>query len=527
LANFFEDKDRRVLPNWRSFGKTIMLGELNSIHTESKLPLSVLTIEDYVIDWKLNRTIAYASDLLSAALVNNFKENKDVVEAANYILKNENIVTKPQLSLAKKILNKKEEFDFSNFFQSVTLEGLTDFTNPSAVHQKIKETRHTIRIYPYNAILYVELSRYYSILGLKEKSIKAMKMALQLSKDNRFILRSAVRLFTHYDELEIAHDILRKNEITNYDPWLTSAEISIATIRERTSKFIKKGIELINSKNIAPFNFTELASSLGTVELLDGSTKKSREFFKKALINPNDNSLAQIEWASRKDKQLDINPADFGVRLNYEALALDNFQHEKHVDALDNAARWFIDMPFSIRPIMFGSNLASTILKDQEKAISFLNAGLISHPNDPQLINNLVYALVLENRTSEAIEYLGKIKPDTVLSETTSACLTATRGLTFFRSGLPDVGRSMYIEAIEKTKQLNNSALNWIAILNYAREEIRLGSEYVESIMEVVAKIPKDSSNIEVKTLRKDIISDYEKFKQKESDNPTTQGNIM
>jgi hypothetical protein len=199
--------------------------------------------------------------------------------------------------------------------------------------------------------------------------------------------------------------------------------------------------------------------------------------------------------------------------MNFEALALDNFQNKNFETALDYAAKWFIDMPFSKRPIMFGSNLASTILKDQQKSISFLNAGLISHPNDPQLINNLAYALALDDKPKEAFEQLNKIRNEENCDDVTQICLIATKGLAFFRSGHEDIGRQLYHEAIEQTKQINNRELNWIAILNYAREEIRIKSEYVEPIMDAVSKIPDDSKDFEISVLKKDVIELHNKMK--------------
>lgn len=518
MANLFEHKDRRVIPNWRSFGKTTTLGELNSFQIQSAFAQQETSIDEYIIDWKLNKTVIHAADLLSAALVNNKRDDKSVIDAAHFILGNRERATLSQISLANSILNKTEEKDLSERFNEVTLDKLPNLINPEPIIIKIRETKKLLRHYPTNAILYVELSRYYSILGQEFNSIRAMKSALHLAPNNRFVLRCATRLFAHYnteenEHLDYIHNFLRKSPMTLIDPWLASAEISIATIRNRTSKFIKKGIELVNSKNISPFNFTELASSIGTVELLYGGTKKSREFFNKALISPNDNSLAQIEWASTKDNSLDINPSLFGVKMNFEALALDNFQNKNYETALDNAAKWFIDMPFSKRPIMFGSNLASTILKDQQKSISFLNAGLISHPNDPQLINNLAYALALDDKPKEAFEQLNKIRNEEDYDDVTQICLSATRGLAYFRSGFADIGRQLYIDAIEQTKQIKNKELNWIAILNYAREEIRLKSEYVDSLMDIVSKIPNDTKDFEISVLKKDVIELHNKMK--------------
>lgn len=518
MANLFEHKDRRVIPNWRSYGKTTILGELNSFEINSKFLNQETSIDEYIIDWQLNKTVIHGADLLSAAISNNKKENKYVLEAANYILQNKGNATVSQISLACNILNKPQEEDLSESFNDITLDRFPTLIDPGTIKLKIRKTKQLLVSYPYNPILYVELSRYYSIIGQENSSIKAMKIALHLAPNNRYVLRCATRLFVHYNYgdnefLEYIHNFLRKSPMTLIDPWLASAEISIATMRGRASKYIKNGIALINSKNISPYSYTELASSIGTVELLYGGTKKSREFFSKALITPNDNSLAQIEWASTQDKQLDIDPARFSVKMNYEALTLDNYHNKDFASALDNAAKWFYDMPFSKRPIMFASNLASTILKDQEKSISFLNAGLLSHPNDPQLINNIAYSLALDNKPQEAFEQLMKVRNETDYDEVTQICLTATKGLSCFRSGFPNAGRMYYRTAIERSNQINNLQLNWLAILNYVREEIIIGSEYVIPLMDTVAKIPSESKDFEINILKQDVLDLFEKYK--------------
>lgn len=512
MANLFEHEDRRVVPNWRSFGKTTVLGELNSFQTERKISLTKLSIQEYIIDWKFNRTIIYAADLLSAAIINNEKENLNVKEAANYVLSNKEKSSKSQISLANHILDKNNDSDLR--IENITTESLTTLLNTELIWSKIKKTKGLLNVYPNNSILYVELSRYYSIVGQENQSIMAMKTALHINNNNRFVLRCATRLFIHYQNnnnnyLDYIHTILKRSSITIFDPWLISAEISVATIRKKPSLFIKKGIDFINSKNILPFNFTELASGIGTVEMFNGNFKKSRDFFRKALINPNDNSLAQIEWASRQDKHLDINPSSFEVKMNFEVLALDSFHNNNFNQSLENATKWLIDMPFSKRPILFGSNLASTILKDQLKSISLVKVGLISHPNDPQLINNLAYALALDGKPKEAFIELGKIKNHSNLDSITEICLSATKGLSFFRSNLLEEGRQFYFDAIEKTKQIQNKELNYIAILNYAREEILVKSEFVDSIMDAVNRIPNDSKEVLIRILKKEVVELY------------------
>jgi tetratricopeptide (TPR) repeat protein len=518
LANLFEHKDRRVIPNWRSFGNTVVLGELNSFQNQRETPIIQTTIDEYIIDWRVNRTIIHASDLVSSAVVNNFKNSPDVHEAAKFILDNKQKATLSQVSIAESIFEIKTE-DINYEFKSIENNSLLLNTTP--LFTIINDIKEQLKRYSNNPILYVELARYYSILGQENKAISAMKSAIYLAPTNRFVLRSATRLFAHYHNdfngyLNYMHSILMKNQMTNRDPWLMSAEISIATVLNKTSKFMKKGINMIESKSFSPFNLTELASSLGTVELLQGTRKKSKSFFNVALLNPNDNSLAQMEWASSKDIHLDIDTSAFDVKLNYEALALENYHKNNYVEAVENSINWFKDMPFSRRPIMFGASLASSFLKDHKKAISILKAGLISNPNDPQIINNMAYSYALSNNPNEAIDILNTLRYSEPLDDMTQICLLATRGLTFFRLNQPEIGRSLYLEAISESRINNYPQLNWIAILNYTREELLSGSNnYIEHLIGEVGKIPIRTKDVELSMLKDEVLNLYEIWKTK------------
>lgn len=133
MANLFEHKDRRVIPNWRSFGETTTLGELNSFQIQSSFAQQETSIDEYVIDWKLNKTVIHAADLLSAAIVDNKRTDKSVIDAAHFILGNREKATLSQISLANTILNKTEEKDLSERFNEVTLDKLPNLINPEPI----------------------------------------------------------------------------------------------------------------------------------------------------------------------------------------------------------------------------------------------------------------------------------------------------------------------------------------------------------------------------------------------------------
>lgn len=504
MASLFEDKDRNVLPSWRSFTRTLHFGELNDFTSErAYLALTKLTIDDYLSSWGQNKTVPVAADLLSAAFVNGFIENPIVKEAATFIYSNKNKSTNAMIRLAESILNPTIEVQQKIMFPA-TIEDCIELND---IYNSIKQIKNKIDKYPMNPIFYVELSRMYSIIGIRQKAIQNMTIALHIEPENRFILRAAIRLFTHFGLQEYIHDIIRKSEIVKNDPWITSAEIALATMTKRSSLFVKKGLQMIKSGDFSHASLTELASSIGTLEFLNGNRKKTKHLLKTALIAPNDNTLAQVEWILNRDCLFETNPADYLIENKYEALALDNYHNDKWNEALENSVAWFCDLPFSKRPAVFGAHIADSILDKPEFGRKLLLKSLIAHPNDAQIINNLVYNFALANEIPEAERYLQRLPNLSNVERTSKICLTATCGLILYRKGLIEQGRKLYYKAIEETKAIRNKHLNLLAKLNFAREEILCKSDTIEAIMNEVKTIPDNTSYPDVNKLKKTVLN--------------------
>lgn len=522
MANIVHEEERVVIPNWRSFGKTVALGELDTFqNSKIKTEKERSVIKEYIIDFKLNQTPIHASELLSAAISNGLEQEDSVIEAANFLLTYKSQASLSQILLSKAILDKNGHPRPEKCLINLKLLKELD-ESKSRTKIKIRDTRVRLKEYPYNPILYVELSRYYSLLGEKEHAIKAMRIASNLAPDNRFVLRCAARLSQHYNNdknnlLEEMRRRLNRNSIAIYDPWLLSAEIAISTQLGKTSRFIKKGIELIESGNINPFSFTELASSIATVEMEYGSNKKSRALFNKSLIAPNDNSFAQIEWATQKDKHIYLPIMDeVNIERNYEALAMKNYHDGKYDYSVSHMVEWLLDQPFARTPSVTGSFIASTYTKDYDMAINLAKAGLISHPNDPVLNNNLAYALALSNNPKDALDTLNKTSQCIIEFSETKICIKATRGLIMFKLGGNEnleIGRGLYKEAINDAYNLKDQNLLWIALLNYAREELISPSPYLNQVLELISIIPDKNIDAHIKYLKSDVLGEYEKAK--------------
>jgi len=506
MADFFEKKDRHIIPNWRSFENTAKLGELNgskSIKLDSSFKPD---ISDLLDGWADTQSIGIAGDILGVALVCNQEENETVRSISHFVLQNKNTASKAIIEAANNILKPKKEeiqlnLDISN------PESFGDKANLLEIFIKINNLKKRLIESPYNPIFWVEIARYYSILGQDEKAERALKNALFLAPENRYILRSVSRFYVHIGDFDFAHDIVRKSTLTKYDPWLIATEIALATLRDRNSIFTKSGIQIVNSNNFHPFNISELASSIASVELKNASINKSNKMFQQSLISPNDNSLAQAEWASQEERNLiQVNPEKFNLVNSFEASARDFFEQGNWQESIDYSKKWFFDQPFSKLGVLFGNEVASRKLKDNNQAAEVAKLGLLSHPNDPHLLNNIIYALCLQNKTDEASSFFDKVRKEDLNSRNFSGiCLTATRGLLYFRKGFHDLGRKYYQEAIKIANEENNTYLSSLAFINYIREEMLIGED-VQEALPTLEKIIKNNEGKDIAEDAKEVV---------------------
>lgn len=500
------DENRRVLPNWREFSTTAHLGELGPTKCNNS-PLPAHSIDKYLRDFSENKEIPFAAELLSIAFVNDDLDYEEVNEAAVLIEKNPEKTTYSQQRLAEYIVSNGnyEPSIPSNDPKSIcTKQQLISEYGPKVHVLKQKLSRDC-----FNAIAWVDLSRCYSILGQKEKAKSCMDIAVALQPDSRFVLRSAVRLYAHYGSPDKAHWLLRHSELTKYDPWLLSAELSVSMLLGRQSTLAKLGVQMVDSDNFNPFAITELSSSLGTLEFNCGSRKKCKKMFQKALIAPNDNSAAQIEWVLSRDSSI-LDKQQFAPIIvnNFEAISLDTYYSKEYAMAIPNIIGWLKDMPYSRRPVMLGTS-ASELLGDRNLTLSFLDFGLLANPHDPAFLNNKAYYLALENKAQDADVYISRLFTRKDLSDREKICALATKGLIEFRLGHCDVGTGLYSIAIKNAMEQKELEMAKSAALNLLRELLLSGEGDTEQVINLISKLPKDNEDPLVSKLENEVISEY------------------
>ena len=84
LSGFVEEKDRKIIPRWRSFSRTASRGELDSLGTQESKTIPDEIFEGKLREWEHKRILPFASEVVASAIV--LGREKGGCLAANFIL---------------------------------------------------------------------------------------------------------------------------------------------------------------------------------------------------------------------------------------------------------------------------------------------------------------------------------------------------------------------------------------------------------------------------------------------------------
>jgi tetratricopeptide (TPR) repeat protein len=485
---------RLVIPRWRDFKDTSRSGELSKDRLKFSPSIPNISCKKQLDNWNKEKSIGNALELVNSAFVSG--ELNLAIEAANFILSNCNNEANPAIKVAKLILN-NSILEQDSVFNHNTFDRLEE-----KIKLKIQDIRKRLNIYPKNAVLWIDYARWNTIIGKFSKAEKCIKIALTLASDNVFILRCAVRFFIHKSKYDVGDNdsvlyalrLIRKNEATKHDPWLMATEISLCTYLNKTSSLMKSGFSLIDAKKFSAFSLSELTSAIATVELYNDG-RKTKKLFSQSLIDPNENSVAQAQWASNLIEGLSYNSYNFN---SHEANSYHNRTLENWEGAFNEALNWLVDEPFSSSPANHASYLASAIVDNNEMSISICNFGLRSNPNDFSLLNNKAYSQAIENLVEQSEATFNQINTNK-LTDAEKVTFLATNGLIYYRKGLIEKGNLLYDEAENLAKKQRDEATA------FRVKVYKLRSQHICGCC-----------NIDEKIVFEDLMKELDKFKKPE-----------
>jgi tetratricopeptide (TPR) repeat protein len=455
-------EDRDLVPRWRPFLPTARTGELEAVGSRGEA--SVTFGEPTGVDeFRDAPGLFTAGDILSQAAVSGSR-SEIVADAARLVRGIPDAGSAVQ-GLADLVLGDIPAIDD-------VARAVEPFGEQSA-RARAREMRRILRDQPRNAVRWTDLALVHVNLGQLAQARREMEIATRLAPNNRFVLRSAARLYVLLDEPDRGLRLLQSSD-AKLDPWIQSAEISLSEQAGRRSSEIRRAKQAVEAGDLPPFHISELAGEVATTELRYGNTRVARRLMRTALINPTENTVAQAEWASHHGVS-NPNPAALDLPRSFEARALDASARGEFDVALQEGIKWQADQPFDSNAGTFVSYASSVLLERYDIGISAARLALQANPNDPMLRNNLVFGLASSGRHEEAARELSAL---VTLGggDSQEATILATRGLVEFRNRSLDEGRLYYRAAIDRFAKLGDPNRMALAMVFLAREELAAGT---------------------------------------------------
>lgn len=509
MKNERPEANRRLLPRWHSSNNAVNSGELRSITGQKKLttsPLVSLEYEQLRLQWRLARSVDIAADILSCATSLCRTSDKEAIEAAQFILSEDD---SPELiRLSERLLTNKIG----------TIESLKSvpFKNDHAklfLQTQIAVQKGRIRNFPRNALAWMDLARLYTSLGQQDKAKHAVRIATALAPNNRFILRSGARFYVHahrHEDGDILNEgllLLRRSSLLKVDPWVMAAEISLSTLSGKAPLSIKLARDLSDSDRYSPWDSSELNGALATLIIFSGGKGNPHKLFNKSLRNPTENALAQAQWASIEHYASKVPENKFSeISLGApEALALKYRSEKKWTKVIEQCRAWSEMEPTSTRPLIIGSFIAEVALEDGEIALEFAEKACIIAPNEDFSHNNAAVALAYLGRLGEAEKCIIK-NSHKELGSRSMAVNLATQGLIAYRRGRIDEGRNLYLKAGAIAKQNKDVWLRAMSMWHMLREESKIGNPEIQILVESLWRKTNNLNIPEIEPLRERIL---------------------
>ena len=471
--------DRKLIPRWRSIDQTSP-AELASTRKFFHQSTLADDFDEALERWQRRQTILNALDVIYIAV--QFGEIKRSRGAIDQILKSD--IVDDVKTIARNLIRIPSAIELEN--AEVSLEDH---------RKKIRELKQRTAVSPHDPISHVELSRLYTNQGQITSARAAMRKAVALAPANRYVLRSAVRFCLHMEEEDIALRLVKS--IPLRDPWLLATQISVADLLDKDQRFAKAARKLLDSDTLDVAHTSELAAAIGTLELGHGNLRMARRLFRKSLVRPNENVVAQAVWAS------DRSEAHFDMHIlqtagAFEARAFHAIKGQEWENAVQSCDGWHRDEPFAARPVTFGSFVAIDLLGNFDEAERLCRSGIISNPSHSGIRNNLTYALLQKDRIDEAKKEWKLIKKPE--NEEERATFLATEGLLHFKIGDIDRGRSRYREAIETFTRINSVSQALRARIHHLRAEHSIDpnvlSERCDEVDQIKAQVAREKDTI-------------------------------
>lgn len=440
------DRNRAVVPRWRSFLNTPTFETVPSPRFKDVQPIIRAQFSDLLTTWRQSRKPADFVDIMDAGIAAG--DRSLAAEGAKKILEIQNEFQQRVVERAVHVIDNKPGY--------VSISRLPiDEENVELVHRKIANLKRSLTESPRNALSHIEIARLYTRLGQFVPAEHHLIVAISIAPNDRFVLRAMTRFFTMLGQSDQALKRLWSSDALTYDPWLQSAELSAAQLAKRGTKVAhKSGKSLIKDRK-SNKETSELTSGWLSKLVEEGLSPRSAiRSLASVLVDPTENALAQSVWLvdhMGREFRKSFPKANFSDDA-HEALALSLVEQGLYGEAEVPMRKWFLDQPFQIRACESLAYLYFTHLERYDDALAVVEQSLLVHPDMWGLLNSATIAACMARRYEAARKYLKQLERHQGNPEVMSFILAA-RGMIAFHEERFDEGFKLYIASASLSKK--------------------------------------------------------------------------
>jgi tetratricopeptide (TPR) repeat protein len=435
-----------VFPQWLPFEKAAKSREISAFEKPAvtvDLRSAILSFGEVLADYREHPSPFLAAELMGVA---NLLGLKDAAIELATAVSEASVVGKVALESARAIMRPTARLP--EVETRVRLQGAKRWLSDN----------------PRDAIAWVERARFYTLIGQEKSAIRAIIVALGLAPSDRFVVRSAVRLFIHFDHWDEALVYSKRAYEITEDPLILGPFLSVA-IRERAAPKRLKVLTERATQARNPFLYSETLEVLGTLDVSTGNTVHAKRLFRQAWKDPTKPVVSHSQWVLREKLPGIASAQEIDFTQSPEAMAWLRWASLEFDESIIEARAWALEEPYSREPYVHSSGTCCALGRFKE-AEADARSGLVANHHDPILLNNLAFALLRLDRVQEAEKCLAPLIP--AMENPAEVALLATYGLLLMKKGDSVKGADYYGRAIKNAERAGDRRMVLRASLNFA-----------------------------------------------------------
>lgn len=494
MENNQGDEPRNVVPRWRS---SAALPSWEIRPAREAAGLEPITPEDFADDlelWRADASLASYVDIFDTGVL--LDDMKLQMEGAGPILANAKTVPTRLLESVRRSVApgpdlERRRYRFSRLEQ-----------NENYLIATLRRLKRRLIDYPTDALASMEAARLHVLLGQYEAAERYVLRSLSLSPSSRLMLRAATQFFHISNQTEMALHFLRRSDGIKYDPLLQSAEVAVAQISGRGSRYASSALRMLKGSKDVGVSRSELALAIATLEMSAGvAQRRVFQMVRSGLPHGTENAVAQAVWLGEQtERSLQVRYPDLRLADDaFEAKAVTLNEEERYDEAVIQARLWLLDQPFDPDPSNMLCTIYSIYLQSPKSAVPFAQRAVQTHPKDWSVLNSalLVYSLSgLFKDSRDTLQMFEKL----ATNSTIRAFYYAAEGMLSFCIGDIANGRRNYEKAILEARKSRRPDLVFSASIFLLWGESRNGmidittfDRLSDRVVEAVSKLPYDN----------------------------------